>query len=68
MPWEVAREMADMAKFRNLLVHVYWAIDHERLYDALPVRLTALESFARHVARWLKDHENEGRTSTRRSE
>jgi uncharacterized protein YutE (UPF0331/DUF86 family) len=56
--------MVDMAKFRNLLVHVYWAIDHERVYDALQVRLAALESFARHIARWLQEHEGEGRAPT----
>jgi uncharacterized protein YutE (UPF0331/DUF86 family)/predicted nucleotidyltransferase len=64
VPWELVQQMVDMAKFRNLLVHVYWAIDHERVYDALQVRLAALESFARHIARWLQEHEGEGRVPT----
>jgi uncharacterized protein YutE (UPF0331/DUF86 family) len=68
VPWELAQQMVDMAKFRNLLVHVYWAIDHERVYDALQERVATLESFARHIARWLKDHADEGRAPTGSSE
>lgn len=57
LPWDFAQQMMDMAKFRNLLVHVYWAIDHEQVYDSLPRRLSLLEGFAQHVAQWLKEHE-----------
>lgn len=56
VPWELVQHMMDMARFRNLLVHVYWTIDHERVYDSLPARLAALEAFAQHMARWLKEH------------
>jgi len=55
LPAAVVQEMMDMARFRNLLVHVYWAIDHELVYDSLQARVQTLESFARHVARWLKE-------------
>lgn len=54
LPGEVVRAMMDMARFRNLLVHVYWAIDHERVYDSLQIRLGTLDGFARHIGRWLK--------------
>lgn len=54
---DVADAMMDMAKFRNLLVHVYWAIDHERVYDSLPGRLATLEEFAQHIVRWLKQQD-----------
>jgi uncharacterized protein YutE (UPF0331/DUF86 family) len=56
LPQELAEKMMDMARFRNLLVHVDWAIDHERVYDGLSGRLTALESFSRQIALWLKEH------------
>lgn len=52
--WELAEAMMDMAKFRNLLVHVYWAIDHQRVFDSLPARLQMLEAFGRAIAEWLK--------------
>lgn len=55
LPWELAEEMMDMARFRNLLVHVYWEIDQVRVYDSLPVRLATLEAFAQTIARWLKE-------------
>lgn len=56
LPWPLAEQMMDMARFRNLLVHVYWAIDHERVYDGLPGRIASLQEFAQQVARWLKGH------------
>ncbi len=55
MPLELAGQMAEMAKLRNLLVHVYWAIDQERVWSSLPVRLTVLETFARCIAEWVKE-------------
>ncbi|GIW55128.1 MAG: hypothetical protein KatS3mg082_1532 [Nitrospiraceae bacterium] len=54
IPPELAGQMADMAKFRNLLVHVYWALDHERVWDSLPARVSVLEAFARCIAEWVK--------------
>lgn len=55
LPWDLADAMMDLARFRNLLVHVYWAIDHQRVFDALPARVEMLEAFARQVAQWLRD-------------
>jgi uncharacterized protein YutE (UPF0331/DUF86 family)/predicted nucleotidyltransferase len=55
LPWDLADAMMDLARFRNLLVHVYWTIDHQRVFDALPARIETLEAFARQVAQWLRD-------------
>lgn len=55
LPVELAEAMMEMARFRNLLVHLYWQIDHERVYQSLPGRLANLESFAQHIARWLRE-------------
>jgi uncharacterized protein YutE (UPF0331/DUF86 family) len=57
LPGGLAQQMMDTARFRNLLVQVYWAIDHERVYDGLSARLTALETFSRHIAQWLKEQD-----------
>jgi uncharacterized protein YutE (UPF0331/DUF86 family) len=54
LPRQLAEAMMDMAKFRNLLVHVYWTIDHERIFDSLPDRLATIEAYAQHIVRWLK--------------
>jgi uncharacterized protein YutE (UPF0331/DUF86 family) len=57
LPRDLADTMMDLAKFRNLLVHVYWAIDHQRVFESLPGRLATLEEFAQHIGRWLKQQE-----------
>ncbi len=51
---DLREQMMETAKLRNLLVHVYWAIDHGRIFDSLPGRLSTLESFAQCIAQWLK--------------
>src|SRR5574341_108690 len=60
IPGQIAEQMMDMARFRNLLVHVYWAIDHEKVYDSLEKRNATLKTFAVHIAEWLRDHETRG--------
>ena len=47
--------MVDMARFRNLLVHLYWQLDNERIYDSLQGRLASLEAFAGHIGQWLRE-------------
>jgi uncharacterized protein YutE (UPF0331/DUF86 family)/predicted nucleotidyltransferase len=49
----VAEGMADMARLRNLIVHLYWTIDHTRIHESLPRRIATLESFVEEVGRWL---------------
>lgn len=52
---QLAEQMMDLARLRNLLVHVYWQIDHRKVYDDLPARLTTLEAFTKRMVRWLKE-------------
>jgi uncharacterized protein YutE (UPF0331/DUF86 family)/predicted nucleotidyltransferase len=51
----LAEQMMDMARFRNLLVHVYWEIDHHRVYNSLPDRLVQLEAFVLSITQWIKE-------------
>ena len=44
-----------MARLRNLLVHLYWQLDYERMYDSSQGRFASLEAFASHVEQWLRD-------------
>ena len=55
LPSECAEAMVDMARFRNLLVHLYWHLDYERIYDSLQDRSASLEAFASHIGQWLRD-------------
>ena len=43
-----------MAKFRNRLVHLYWDVDDQQVYDCLQNSLGDLEAFIRSVASLLK--------------
>ena len=47
--------MVDMARFRNLLVHLSWHIDYERMDDSVQGRLASLGACASHIGRWLQD-------------
>jgi uncharacterized protein YutE (UPF0331/DUF86 family) len=45
--------MADMARFRNLLVHVYWRIDRTQVYETLPQRIETLSDFSAAIVEYL---------------
>ena len=50
----VAQDLSDrlqkMARFRNLLVHIYWKLDYNRVYDIVRSDLGDLRSFASAMA------------------
>lgn len=41
----LAEKLANMAKFRNLLVHIYWQVDNEKIYEFINKDLKDLEYF-----------------------
>lgn len=47
---ELAEQMEGWASLRNVLVHLYLEVDHERLHEILTEELDQLEHFAREVA------------------
>lgn len=53
---KLAERMADMARFRNLLVHVYWHIDHERIYQQMAERINSLVSFMDEIHKFITQH------------
>lgn len=46
---ELASLMTGWAGLRNILVHLYLEVDHERLYEILEQDLDQLEAFARQL-------------------
>ena len=50
---ELSKELQQMARFRNMLVHVYWEIDYSRVYDILQEHLDDLREFMRVVGNLL---------------
>lgn len=39
-----------MARFRNLLVHVYWEVDYDRVFDVIEHDLGDLRTFSETIA------------------
>jgi len=50
---QLAEDMADMARFRNLLVRLYWTVDHQLVYDTMATRIATLDQFMREIAAYL---------------
>lgn len=53
LPGKLAQKMVGMAKFRNVLVHLYMEVDLDRLYDYLQNDLDDFVQFAQHVSEYL---------------
>jgi len=63
IPQELGEELADLAGFRNVLVHLYWRIDLQRVYEILQNGLTPLYRFRDVIRRSLgprKPRQSEG--------
>ncbi|MFQ6071746.1 MAG: DUF86 domain-containing protein [Methanosarcinales archaeon] len=51
VPKELSNKLINMAKFRNLLVHLYWKVDDEKMYEILQTELGDFEEFVRYISR-----------------
>ncbi len=56
LPADFAQKLVSMAKFRNVLVHLYLEVDLKRVYRYLQENLDDFETFARYVSEWLQTH------------
>lgn len=50
----LAGRLARMARFRNLLVHLYWRVDDAEIYRVIQEDLGDLEDYLRSLGRFLK--------------
>jgi uncharacterized protein YutE (UPF0331/DUF86 family) len=50
---DLSTRLQQMARFRNLLVHVYWNVDYARVFDVLANDLEDLRAFSQAAARLL---------------
>ena len=55
---DLTRRLVHMARFRNILVHLYLDVDPDKVYDALQVSLPDLEEYAQCIARFVQEHES----------
>lgn len=54
LPEDFAHKLVGMAKFRNVLTHLYLEVDLRRVYRYLQEDLEDFERFARYVSEWLQ--------------
>ena len=47
------RQLKDMAKFRNRLIHLYWEVDDEQVYEILKSRLNDFKKYLDYIAVFL---------------
>ena len=50
---DLAKRLKQMARFRNLLVHLYWRVDNQRVYQTIQNDLGDLDTFRQQVSAWL---------------
>ena len=51
---DLARRLIEMVKFRNMLVHLYWKIENDRIYQYLRENLGDFEAFKEAIRKYLK--------------
>jgi uncharacterized protein YutE (UPF0331/DUF86 family) len=47
---DLSSRLQQMARFRNLLVHVYWEVNYGQVYDLIATRLEDLRAFRAAIA------------------
>jgi len=50
---ELAGKMAELARFRNLLVHLYWSVDQQAIFRRMGERIRVLEGFQARIRDYL---------------
>jgi uncharacterized protein YutE (UPF0331/DUF86 family) len=50
---DLAKRLKQMARFRNLLVHLYWRVDNQRVYQIIQDDLGDLNTFRQQVSAWV---------------
>jgi len=51
---DLVGRLVEMVKFRNMLVHLYWKIENDRLYKYLKENLGDFEAFKEAIRKYLK--------------
>jgi uncharacterized protein YutE (UPF0331/DUF86 family) len=56
---EFLATLRQMVQFRNRLVHLYWEVDVEVIYDILQRNLEDFETFTKQILKYLSAHEQD---------
>jgi len=61
LPQEFTREIRGMQGMRNAIVHVYWNLDYQKIYEAITEKLSDFDRFAQCILEFLGREENRER-------
>lgn len=50
---ELAERLGEMAKFRNMLAHIYWKVDDEKVYQIMRDDIADIEMFVKKVSDYI---------------
>ena len=53
LPDDFTQTMREMAGLRNLLVHLYWDVDDEMIYEGIRSELSDFDTFIGHIVAYL---------------
>ena len=56
LPYDYANKLSGMARFHNVLVHLYLEVDLLRVYEYLQKSLDDLEKYAQYVSIYMTSH------------
>ncbi|MGC9336225.1 MAG: type VII toxin-antitoxin system HepT family RNase toxin [Anaerolineae bacterium] len=54
LPAPLSQNLQQMARFRNMLVHVYWQVDESQVYDLVQTHLGDLRAFVQAIGALLR--------------
>lgn len=54
IPYEFSLKIRGMAGMRNAIVHVYWNLDYEKIFEMIKDRLSDFEDFARYIVQYIE--------------
>ena len=60
---ELSTKLKLMAKFRNLLVHRYWKIDNNRVYDIIKQDIAAVSEYVKTVDSYIQQESTKDKTT-----
>lgn len=55
IPTNLGEELIELAKFRNVLVHEYLYLDHERVYEHLQEDPLVIRKFLNHIKEFVRE-------------
>lgn len=51
----LSKKLAAMARFRNLLVHLYWQVDDGKVYDFIKSEIKDIENYLEEISTHIKE-------------